>query len=64
MIYGKYNKSVLEEIPPPCTLEVLMIEQKLSFFGYIMRAENECLEKSTMLGTVEGKRGRGRRCMC
>ena len=49
---GRKKKSVLEEIRPTCTLEVLMLKQKLSYFGHIMRAENESLEKSTMLGMV------------
>ena len=49
------NKPVFEEISPPCTLEALMLKQKLPYFGHIMRAENESLEKSTVLGMFEGR---------
>ena len=49
---NKQNKSVLEEIRPPCTLDLLILKQKVSYFGHIMGAEKESLEKSTMLGMV------------
>ena len=54
------NKSVIEEITPPRILEALMFKQKLSYFGHIMCAEHERLGRSTMLGTVDGRREKGR----
>ena len=41
------------------TLQALMLKQKLLYFSHIMHAENESLEKSTMLGVVEGGGGGG-----
>ena len=41
-----------------------MRKQKLSYFEHLVHAKNERLEKSTILGIVEGRRGRGRPCMC
>ena len=46
------NKSVLEEIGPPDTLEDLMRKQKLSYFRHIMHASNENPEKSTKLSMM------------
>ena len=56
------NVSILEEIKPAQSLESLIIKQKLSYFGHIMRKQNS-LEKSVMLGMGEGERGRGRPSM-
>ena len=61
----KSNQSILKEISPECSLERLMLGLKLQYFGHLMwRADS--LEKTLMLGTIEGKRRRGRqriRCL-
>ena len=51
------NQPILKEINPECSLERLMIE--LQYFGYLMRRANS-LEKTLMLGKIEGRRRRGR----
>ena len=52
------NQSILREVSPGCSLEGLMLNLKLQFFGHLMwRADS--LEKSLMLGKIEGRRGRG-----
>ncbi|GFR74422.1 endonuclease-reverse transcriptase [Elysia marginata] len=56
------NVSILEEIKPAQSLESLIVKQKLSYFGHIMRKQSS-LEKSIMLGMGEGGRRRGRPCM-
>ncbi|KAF7253880.1 Scm-like with four MBT domains protein 2 [Varanus komodoensis] len=53
------NWSVLEEINPDCSLEGQILKVKLKYFGHLMRRKDS-LEKSLMLGTIEGKRRRGR----
>ena len=53
------NQSILDEVRPECSLEALMLKQKLSYFGHVMRAERS-LEKTIMLGKVGGSRRRGR----
>ena len=56
------NKSILNEISPGCSLEGLMLKLKLQYFGYLMwRADS--LEKTLMLGGIEGRRRRGRQRM-
>ena len=53
------NQSILKEISPECSLEELMLKLKLQFFGHLMgRADS--LEKTLMLGKIEGRRRRGR----
>ena len=55
------NQSILKEISPGCSLEGLMLELKLQYFGHLMgRADS--LEKTLMLGKIEGRR-RGRQRM-
>ena len=54
------NQSILKEIKPECSLEGLML--KLQYFGHLMRRVNS-LEKTLMLGNIEGKRRRGRQRM-
>ena len=50
------NQSILKEISPGCSLEGLMLKLKLQYFGYLMgRADS--LEKTLMLGKIEGRRG-------
>ena len=52
------NQSILKEISPGCTLEGLMLKLKLQYFGNLMRRPDS-LEKTLMLGKIEGKRRRG-----
>ena len=52
------NQSVLKEISPGCSLEELMLKLKLEYFGHLMR-KVDSLEKSLMLGGIEGRRRRG-----
>ena len=52
------NQAILKEISPECSLEGLMLKLKLQYFGHLMwRADS--LEKTLMLGKIEGRRGRG-----
>ena len=53
------NQSILKETSPGCSLEGLMLKMKLQYFGYLMRRVDS-LEKTLMLGGVEGRRRRGR----
>ena len=56
------NQSILKEISPECLLEGLMLKLKLQYFGHLMwRADS--LEKTLMLGKIEGRRRRGRQRM-
>ena len=56
------NQSILKDISPGCSLEGLMLKQKLQYFGHLMRRADS-LEKTLMLGKIEGGRRRGRRRM-
>ena len=56
------NQSILKEISPGCSLEELMFKLKLQYFGYLMRRADS-LEKTLMLGKIEGRRRRGRQSM-
>ena len=49
------NQSILKEISPGCSLEGLMLKLKLQYFGHLMRRA-ESLEKTLMLGKIEGRR--------
>ena len=52
------NQSILKDISPGCSLEGLILKLKLLYFGHLMwRAES--LEKTLMLGKIEGRRRRG-----
>ena len=56
------NQSILKEISPGCSLEGLMLKLKLQYFGHLMwRADS--LEKTLMVGKIEGRRKRGRQRM-
>ena len=55
------NQSILKEISPGCSLEGLMLKLPLQYFGYLIRSVDS-LEKTLMLGGIEGKR-RGRQRM-
>ena len=52
------NQSILKEINPEYSLEGLMLKLKLQYFGYLMA---DSLEKTLMLGKIEGRRRRGDR---
>ena len=56
------NQSVLEEISPEYSLEELMLKLKLQYFGHLM-GRTDSLEKTVMLGNIEGRRRRGRHRM-
>ena len=56
------NQSILKEICPEYSLEVLMLKLKLQYFGHLMR-RTDLLEKTLMLGRIEGGRRRGRQRM-
>ena len=51
------NQSILKEISPGCSLEGLMLKLKLQYFGHLMQRADS-LEKTLMLGTIEGRRRR------
>ena len=51
------NQSILKEISPEYSLEVLMLKLKLQYFGYLM-GRTDSLEKILMLGMIEGRRRR------
>ena len=57
-IARRSNQSILNEIKPEYSLEGLMLELKLQYFGYLMQRTNS-LEKPLMLGKIEGRRKRG-----
>ena len=52
------NQSILKEIRPGCSLEGLMLKLKLQYFGHVMQSADS-LEKTLMLGKMEGRRRRG-----
>ena len=56
------NQSILKEISPGCSLEGLILRLKLQYFGYLVRRVDS-LEKTLMLGKIEGRRRRGRQRM-
>ena len=55
---GDQTKSILKEISPEYSLEGLMLKQKLQYFGHLMQRTN-LLEKTLMLGKIEGRKRRG-----
>ena len=52
------SQSILKEVSPGCSLEGLMLKLKLQYFGHLMR-RTDSLEKTLMLGKIEGGRRRG-----
>ena len=58
----RFNQSILKEIRPGCSLEGMMLKLKLQYFGQLMRRVDS-LEKTVMLGGIEGRRKRGRQRM-
>ena len=55
---GRSNQSILKEISPGCSLEGLMLKLKLQYFSHMMQRADS-LEKTLMLGKIEGRRRRG-----
>ena len=51
------NQSILQEISPEYSLEILMLKLKLQYFGYLMQ-RTDSLEKTLMLEKIEGRRRR------
>ena len=56
------NQSILKEISPDYSLEGLMLKLKLQYFGHLMRTADS-LEKTLMLGKIEGRKRRGQQRM-
>ena len=56
------NQSILKEISPGCSLEGLVLKLKLQYSGHLMRRADS-LEKTLMLGKIEGRRRRGQQRM-
>ena len=56
------NLSILKEISPEYSLEGLMLKLKLQYFGHLMR-RTDSLEKTLMLGKIEGRKRRGQQRM-
>ena len=56
------SQSTLKEISPGCSLDRLMLKLKLQYFGHLMRRVDS-LEKTVMLGKIEGRRRRGQQRM-
>ena len=54
----RYNQSILKEISPEYSMEGLMLKLKLQYFGHLMQRAGS-IEKTLMLGKIEGKRRRG-----
>ena len=61
-IARRFNQSILKEISPEYSLEGLMLKLKLQYFGHLMR-RTDSLEKTLMLGKIEGRRRRGQQRM-
>ena len=59
---GRSNQSILKEISPENSLEGLMMKLKLQYFGHLMQRDDS-LEKTLMLGKIEGRRRRGQQRM-
>ena len=57
------NQSILKEINPEYSLEGLILKLKLQYFGHLMRRA-DLLEKTLILGKIEGRRRRGDRMRC
>ena len=56
------NQSILKDISPGCSLEGMMLKQKLQYFGHLMQRVDS-LEKTLMLGGIGGRRRKGRQRM-
>ena len=58
----RFNQSILKEFSPGCSSEGLMLKLKLQYFGHLMQ-RTDSLEKTLMLGKIEGRRRRGQQRM-
>ena len=58
----KSNQPILKEISPGCSLQGMVLKLKLQYFGHLMQRVDS-LEKTLMLGKIEGRRRRGRQRM-
>ena len=58
----RFKQSILKEISPEYSLEGLMLKLKLQYFGHLMR-RTDSLEKTLMLGKIDGRRRNGRQWM-
>ena len=58
----RFNQSILKEISPEYSLEGLILKLKLQYFGHLM-GRTDSLEKTLMLGKIEGRRRRGQQMM-
>ena len=56
------NQSILKEISPEYSLEGLMLQMKVQYFGHLM-GRTDSLEKTLMLGNIEGRKRRGQQKM-
>ena len=61
-LQGDPTNSILKEISPEYSLEGMMMKLKLQYFGHLM-VRNQSLEKTLMLGKIEGRRRRGQQRM-
>ena len=59
---SRSSQSILKEISPGCSLEGLMLKLKLQYIGHLIQ-RTDSLEKTLMLGKIEGRRRRGRQRM-
>ena len=57
------NQSILKEISPGCSLEGMILKLKLQYFGHFMRSVDS-LEKTLMLGKIEGRRRKRQKMRC
>ena len=62
LMFKYANQSIQKEISPGCSLEGLMLQRKLQYFGHLMRRADS-FEKAVMLEKIEGRRRRGRQRM-
>ena len=58
----EYNQTIIKEISPECSLEGLILNLKLQYFDPMMRSAH-LLDKTLMLGKIEGRKGRGQQRM-
>ena len=61
-ITRRSNQSILKEISPGCSLEGLMLKLKIQYFSHLMQRADS-LEKTVMLGKIEGRRRKGQQRM-
>ena len=59
---SRSNQSILRDLSPGYSLEEMMLQLKLQYFGHLIRIADS-LEKTLMLGKIEGKRRRGQQWM-